>query len=500
MAQDRFFRPGIFWALVLTSVGYLSGCSLPPPLQTQYMGELGRFEFRGPDTGFDGGVIGVPHGGTEPDAVDYAQAIRARTGAGLVVGYGFRKRRIAIDRPLIHTSPVSGHAAISPHPGSVYSEYKKLLQSALAGPLEFYVGVRVADDVGRLKRLEVAAGGFSFEQIKALKDAYARIRDRLSRDRNLAKIELALNPLDEISWSPFGVKNHGVLMLADRGLILRLPQVLRAPGFKAVYREVLARWITEARAIAQDVSSRLSGLEVKRLPHGRIDAMPGRGSLRGVVIAAPHGSFDWYTGELVEELSYLTLLPAVVARGFTPTECNGWRINVNRPTEWRYPMDIMEQKTDRARAVYSEFSEIVFRKARGPLDLYIDIHQNGTEANIDVATVGVTRQEAAEIKSAYREIRDRVLGEASDVAKVNLVIEPFDQVAIGAWAAKDHGILRRAERSFHFELPAQHVFYRQRARRAYTRIIAELINHIVAPRRPEMNAKAINFRLPSHAR
>jgi hypothetical protein len=500
MAQNRFYRVEIFWALVLASVGHLSGCSLPRPLQTQYLGELGRFEFRSPDTGFDGVVIGVPYGGAQPDAVDYAQSIRDRTGAGLVIAYGFRKRRIAIDRPLVHTSPVSWQTATSPHPGTVYAEYKELLQSALAGPLKFYVGVRIADDGGRLDRLEVVAGGLSFDQVKALKNSYARIRDRLSQDGNLAKIELALNPLDEISWSPFGVKNHGVLMLADRGLILRLPQLLTAPRFKAVYREILARWIIEARAIAQGTSSRLPGLEVTRLPHGRIDAVPGSGNLRGVVIAAPHGSFDWYTGELVEELSYLTSLPAVVTRGFTPTECNGWRINVNRPTERRYPMDTVERKTDRAKAVYSDFSEIVFREARGALDLYIDIHQNGTEANIDVATVGVTRQEAAVIKSAYREIRDRVLGEAPEVAKVDLVIEPFDQVAIGAWAAKDHGILRLAKRSFHFELPAQHVFYRQRARRAYTRILAELINHIVARRRPEMETKAINLRLPNHTR
>jgi hypothetical protein len=59
------------------------------------------------------------------------------------------------------------------------------------------------------------------------------------------------------------------------------------------------------------------------------------------------------------------------------------------------------------------------------------------------------------------------------------VIEPVDQVAIGAWAAKDHGILKVAPRSLHFEMPSHRVFYRQNARRAYRKILAELILRIV---------------------
>jgi len=64
-----------------------------------------------------------------------------------------------------------------------------------------------------------------------------------------------------------------------------------------------------------------------------------------------NGSFDWYTVELVEEMSYRTVLPAVVTRGFTPTECGGWGIDVNRPTKRRYPTDTVERVTDRAREV-----------------------------------------------------------------------------------------------------------------------------------------------------
>jgi hypothetical protein len=39
--------------------------------------------------------------------------------------------------------------------------------------------------------------------------------------------------------------------------------------------------------------------------------------------------------------------------------------------------------TDRAREVYERFTESVFEAARGPLDLYIDMHQNSSERNIE---------------------------------------------------------------------------------------------------------------------
>jgi hypothetical protein len=245
-----------------------------------------------------------------------------------------------------------------------------------------------------------------------------------------------------------------------------------------VYREILAKWLRDALAIARRDSANLPAIQIQKLAYGRIDSIASRKNFRGIVIAAPHGSFDWYTSELVEELSYRTSLPAVVTRGFTPNECGGWRINVNRPTERRYPTDTVERSTDRAKDVYNQFKKSVFAAAHGPLDLYIDMHQNGTEENIEVAVLGITRAQAKAIKTAYRAIRDRVLGDEPEVARVNLIIEPLDQVAIGAWAAKDHGILRLANSSLHFELPSHRVFFRERARRAYTKILAELIDRI----------------------
>jgi hypothetical protein len=352
----------------------------------------------------------------------------------------------------------------------------------------------LSTDYGPSQRIEVASAGLTFEQLKVLKSTYAQIRDRLTANQDLPRVEIALNPLDDISWNTDGVKNHGVLLLARRGLILRLPSVLAEDHVRAVYQNILAAWVNEARSISMNNRAPLQEIDVTPMPLGRIDSIAARNDRRGIVIGAPHGSFDWYTGELVEELSYRTSLPAVIAKGFTPTECGGWRINVNRPSERRYPTDTIERETIRAREVYQRYSETVFRAARGPLDLYIDMHQNSEVDDIDVATVGITRAEALAIKTAYEQIRDQVLRNFPDVAKVNLVIEPVDQVAIGAWAAKDHGILRLAESSLHFEMPSHRVFYHDPDRRAYRKILAALIAQIVNSRK--ISSQPVSLKKP----
>jgi hypothetical protein len=466
------------WPLFIVFLLFWVSCASHQRFHEQLIGDFGRIVLHQSNLGINDFVLGVPHGTAEVDAIEYAKTISDRTGAGLVIAYGFKANRIPVTQPLIHTTPISWPATDAARPASVYPEFKKFLRSASVGPLRFYVGIRIAEEAKQPPRIEVASGGLSFEQLKFLKEAYTAIRDRSIKDMPIPKVEIALNPIDDISWNAFGAKNHGVLMLAEKGLILRMPKVLTLPDFKSVYREIIAKWVIEASTVARRISVQMPEIQVKQLPYGRIDLIPSRNNSRGIVIGAPHGSFDWHTSELVEELSYRTSLASVVTRGFTPTECGGWRINVNRPTERRYPTDTVERATDRAREVYQHFTESVFEAARGPLDLYIDMHQNSSENNIDVATLGITREQARAIKSKYQEIRDRLLRNEPEVAKVNLVIEPLDQVSIGAWAAKDHGILRLSKSSLHFELPAQHVFYKEHARSVYTKILAELIDSI----------------------
>lgn len=464
---------------LIASTLFFADCMLPASYEHHVIGDFGHIEVRRSKAQVNGFVVGVPHGATEPDAIDYAKTISDETGAGIVIASGFKSKQIAVAQPLLHNSPIGWGSTASIRPRSIYSDFKNLLRSSAVGPLRFYVEFRTARAATQSPRIEVASAGFSFEQLLELKHSFTKIESESTRAHQVLPVELMINPLDTISWNAFGVKNHGVLMLAERGLILRLPNVLAEPRYKSVYREVLKNWLRYASEMAPSEKFASTAIKVKQLRYGRIELTPARGELRGVVIAAPHGSFDWYTGELVEELSYRTSLPSVVTRGFTPTECAGWRIDVNRPTERRYPTGTVERASKRSIESYQQFKATVMAAARGPLDLYIDIHQNGTEDAIMVATLGITVAEAATIKASYREIRDRVISAGSHIGRINLLIEPLDQVTIGAWAAKDYGILRLAKKSLHFELPAQHVFYREAARQAYTRILAELIKSMI---------------------
>lgn len=459
----------------------LSGCSLQRQFREHRVGNVGRFEFRESEPGMEGVIVGAPRGGSEPASVEYAKWISSQTGAGLVIAYGFAARRLTVTQPIVRfdLTPVVSDDPV--RRGSVYPEFKKLLRQTAKTDIEFYVGVRLPADENAVERIEVAASGFTFEELKILKQAFLRVRDQAVDGQATPKIGIAMEPLDKISWNVLGVKHHGVLMMAEKGLNLRLPKALSLPAVKTVYRNILRLWIAEAIAMARENPLRLPQIEVKLMDNGRIGRIPGRQNSKGVIIAAPHGSADEYTAELVKELSYRTGLPAVIAKGFTPTESGGWRINVNRPTERSFPgyFEGFEVDSDRAMEVYRTFKEVVLQTAQGRLDLYIDIHQNGQQNDIEVATVGLTREQAQIIKNAYVEIRGQALRNPAGIAVVDLVIEPLDVVQIGAWAAKNKGILGVAKKSLHFELPVNRALINSRARETYAAILARLLNRTV---------------------
>jgi hypothetical protein len=435
----------------------------------------------------DGVIVGAPHGTAEPVAADYARWISEQTGAALVIGYGFGAKRLSVARPLVR---FVSHSSTSDGPlqrGSVYSEYKELLRQAANGRLRFYVGVRSESKNNNGNQIRAITGGLSFEEIEKLKDSFTRIRNRLLNDRPLPEISLAMEPFEQMSAPLSGIKHHGVLLVAEKGLSLTLPTILSNGEIRSAYKEVLSSWIAESVKLVKEHPHQLPNIRVKVLADGRIESLPSRNERKGVVIAAPHGTFDEHTAELVKLVSHRTGIAAVVALGFSPTECGGWRINVNRPTERLYPSGEIEISSKRAQNVYASFRQAVLEASQQNLDLYIDIHQNGRRASIEVATVGITKPEAALIKYNYEKIRHQVLKRFPGVAPVDLLIEPLDEIEIGAWAAKAQGILAVAARSLHVELPLYDTLGSANARQAYADILTFLLREttsvLSAPRR-----------------
>jgi hypothetical protein len=452
-----------------------SGCSLRTPLQTQLVGDVGRFQFQNSDDHIRGIVIGVPQGNAELAAVDYARNIQNQTGAGLVIAYGFYSKRIAVSQPLVRTVSLPSGFDNPKRRGSIYPEFKALLRKVARGRLAFYVGVRIAAQESHLQRIEVATTGFTFEQLRALEESFVRIRDRAVIGAEVPLLDVALDPLEKIFWSVSGIKQHGVLMLAERGLNLRLPPSLSSLAAKRVYEQVLSAWVGEAVNTIRRNPARLPESQVMMLNYGKIESIPAK-QAPGVVVGAPHGTFDAYTSWMVRQICARTGLAGVIATGFTPTETGGgWRINVNRPSESYYPTGNYETETARALNVYQQFKRSVTKAANGNLRLYIDVHQNDGN-RIEVATLGITKEEAKLIKKTYRALRDQALRGYPEMAVVELAIEPLDELEVGAWATKSSGILQVANKSLHFELPADGVMGSSHHREIYSSILAELMS------------------------
>jgi hypothetical protein len=258
-------------------------------------------------------------------------------------------------------------------------------------------------------------------------------------------------------------------------LSLRIPGTLRAGRDEGTYVQILSSWLHDAVTLVRENPRRLPQIEVKLMDLGRIDMIPARVKQPGIVIGSPHGSFDEYTAEFATRVSHRTGFAAVVARGFTPAEANGWRINVNRPTEKTFTSTPKERRSERAERVYQAYRSFVLEAAHERLLLYVDIHQYAPGKKIQVATSGVSMEEARFIKTAYQNIRDRIVKQTSGIQAVDLDIEPLDGVEMRALAAKSYGILALAKKSLHFELPARNLLDSPQARATYAIIVSELL-------------------------
>jgi len=199
----------------------------------------------------------------------------------------------------------------------------------------------------------------------------------------------------------------------------------------------------------------------------------------GAVVSAPHGSSDPHTGRIAAEVARQTGFGVVIATGFTleadTRERPGRRFQVNRPTEGvpgRPPSEEIE--TPSARRVYAEFERQVLEAASAPLVFYTEIHGNGrreTAGRIEIATVGVSLDEARSLRVLFEQVRDlRLVGRRAP--PLDVLVEPSDRLWYTASAAKRAGILRRPRRALHIEIPRT---ARTHWRETYTTILADFL-------------------------
>jgi hypothetical protein len=465
---------------LLVVVLTLASCAAAgAPTQTLVVDQLGYFEYSAPQREMKGIVIGAPHGGRAPGAAMMARWISHRTGAGFVAAYGFKSKQVSVEQPLVRSYPHQPVPQNSLKRRSVFSELKQILRGMTDGEIDLYVGLRPRRSDEATQGIEVVASGFTFEETQFIDRTYQEIRDRLIGATAIDKLSLLFAPVDQVSLGSAGIKHHGVLMIAEKGLSLRIPENLLSGRDLSLYGQVFSEWIKKLERFIHDDLQRMPQVQVKLMDLGRFDVIPSRIGLAGVVIGAPHGTYDEYTAEIVKRLAFRTGLAAVIARGFTPTEAGGWRINVNRPTEKTFLAPEFEVSTSRSQEAFNGFRNLVLDAAGGDIRLYVDVHQYGRDSTIQIATVGINAAQARSIKQGYQIIRDRLLKVNPDIERVELLIEPLDEVEIGAWAAKANGILSIAEKSLHIELPLHSALRSEKSRALYTNVISEFIKQSI---------------------
>jgi hypothetical protein len=208
-------------------------------------------------------------------------------------------------------------------------------------------------------------------------------------------------------------------------------------------------------------------------PGGRIEVRTGR---PGLVIAAPHGTSDASTDAIARELARLTGFGLVVATGFSGLDTGSRRLNVNRPTESAPGTPArLEERTDAAREAYARYRRSVDEAAQGRVQLYVEVHGNGhrdTADRIEIATVGLTRDDAWRIRTLLELVRDAHVDGAEDVPRLEVRVESVDPLRYTAAASKRSGVLGASDRALHIELPrAARIAHRD----AYTVVLAEFL-------------------------
>ena len=229
--------------------------------------------------------------------------------------------------------------------------------------------------------------------------------------------------------------------------------------FKSALRRVPRSWSRLAGPISlMTITLTLLAAPVfaqERVDHplGELEYLP---SPTGVLIAAPHGTYDANTAPIAIAVARKLGAGFVVARRFT---ADGKRINVNRPTEGAGLTCQREYRTRRAQEIYGLYTQAVGAAALNrPLRLYVEIHGNSeprTSQTIEIATTGISRSEASSLSAAYPDILGRNRRQIPAYPEIGVLIEPLDRVYFEAACAKSIGIfsIDLVPRVMHFELP-----------------------------------------------
>lgn len=121
------------------------------------------------------------------------------------------------------------------------------------------------------------------------------------------------------------------------------------------------------------------------------------------------------------------------------------------------------------------YGRSVAEAAQGPLRFYVEVHGDGQEdtmGRVEIATVGLDKEDAWRLKTLLELVRDAHLRGQPDAPRLEVAVEPADTLRSAAPASKSGGLLARSDKALHIELPrAARTTYRE----TYTAVLGDFL-------------------------
>lgn len=163
------------------------------------------------------------------------------------------------------------------------------------------------------------------------------------------------------------------------------------------------------------------------------------------LIAAPHGSFDEGTGDIVHEFCKRVRWDCLIAEDFRRDEDP---VNVNRPTEGVSLADT--DRTQRADLVYQRYMKKL-RRLNPDAHLYVEIHGNifkGSRNRMEISTAGLNYNQGLFL----REVMNKS-NQATGLEQLEAVTDLTDEIRYLATHNKKFGVMSVLKPALHIELP-----------------------------------------------
>jgi hypothetical protein len=194
-------------------------------------------------------VIGAPHGTFDPYTARVARQICARGGFPGVIARGFTPAetgswRINVNRPTERHVATDEQEIETPRARRAYRQFTASVLGAVGGDLDFYVDIH--QNTGQ--RIEVATVGISRDVARAIKKTFLALRDAALAERmDIAPVDLAIEPIDDLQVGAWTARTNGILTLAKQSLHFELPShgLMSSARQRNFYTPILAELVVK---------------------------------------------------------------------------------------------------------------------------------------------------------------------------------------------------------------------------------------------------------------